>query len=59
VYDVFGEMPSEDPPGKKRIVIGGDIYEGWDAIPDRYKQPPSPGGTTSFKYGNTFMTLKF
>lgn len=59
VYDVFGEMPDEDPPEKKRIFVGGDIYEGWDAIPDRYKQPPSPGGTTSFKYGNTFMTLKF
>jgi len=59
VYDVFGKMPEDDAPEKKRIVIGGDIYEGWDAIPDRYKQPPSPGGTTSFKYGNTFMTLKF
>ena len=59
VYDVFGEMPAEERTKKKRIVIGGDIYEGWDAIPDRYKQPPSHGGDTSFKYGTTFMTLKF
>jgi polar amino acid transport system substrate-binding protein len=59
VYDVFGEMPDDDPPEKKRILVGGDIYQGWDAIPDRYKQPPSQGGPTSFKYGNTFATLKF
>lgn len=60
VYDVFGEMPEDDdPPGKKRIVIQGDIYEGWDAIPDKYKLPPSPGGDTSWKYGTTMVTLKF
>ncbi|MEX1310712.1 MAG: transporter substrate-binding domain-containing protein [Candidatus Sulfomarinibacteraceae bacterium] len=60
VYDVFGDMPDDDePPEKKRILVGGDIYQGWDAIPDRYKQPPSQGGPTSFKYGNTFTTLRF
>ena len=59
VYDVFGDMPDDEPPEKKRIVIQGDIYEGWAAIPDRYKIPPSPGGATSFKYGTTMMTLKF
>jgi polar amino acid transport system substrate-binding protein len=59
VYDVFGAMPRDEEPEKKRIVIQGDIYEGWDAIPDRYKQPPSQGGDTSFKYGTTVMTLKF
>lgn len=60
VYDVFGEMPEEEVPEKKRILIQGDIYEGWDAIPDRYKLPPtSAGGDTSFKYGTTVMTLKF
>lgn len=59
VYDVFGDMPEDEEPEKKRILIQGDIYEGWDAIPDRYKQPPSPGGSTSFKYGDTMMTLTF
>jgi polar amino acid transport system substrate-binding protein len=60
VYDVFGEMPGDAAPKKQRISIHGDIYEGWDAIPDRYKQPPtSAGGDTSFKYGTTVMTLKF
>ena len=60
VYDVFGELPDDEPAEKKRIVIQGDIYEGWDAIPDRYKIPPSgAGGDTSFKYGTTVMTLKF
>jgi hypothetical protein len=60
VYDVFGDMPEdEEAPENKRILIQGDIYQGWDAIPDRYKQPPSQGGTTSFKYGNTMMTLTF
>lgn len=59
VYDVYGDIPDDDPPEKKRIVIQGDIYEGWDAIPDRYKQPPSQGGDTSFKYGTTMVTLTF
>ena len=60
VYDVFGEMPEEAPPQKELIVIQGNIYKGWDAIPDRYKLPPtSAGGDTSFKYGTTLVTLKF
>lgn len=62
VYDVFGHLPEEEaePEATKRVVIGGDIYEGWDAIPNRFKQPPSTaGGDTSFKYGTTMMTLKF
>ncbi len=59
VYDVFGQMPEESPPEKERVVIQGNIYKGWDAIPDDYKQAPSPGGGTSYKYGTTLMTLKF
>ncbi len=60
VYDVFGDMPVDEEPEKKRVLIQGDIYEGWDAIPDRYKLPPtSAGGDTSFKYGTTVVTLKF
>jgi len=59
VYDVFGELPEDVPPEKQRVVIQGDIYEGWDAIPDRYKIPPSPGGDTTFKLGTTIVTLKF
>ncbi len=60
VYDVFGEMPDGDAaPEKQRIVVQGNIYEGWDAIPDRYKVPPSQGGPTSWKYGTTLMSLKF
>jgi hypothetical protein len=60
VYDVFGDLPDdEEDPGKQRIVVEGNIYKGWDAIPDRYKIPPSPGGPTSWKYGTTAMTLKF
>ena len=60
VYDVFGEMPDKAPPQKQLIVIQGNIYKGWDAIPDRYKLPPtSAGGDTSFKYGTTLVTLKF
>jgi polar amino acid transport system substrate-binding protein len=60
VYDVFGEMPENEDAQKKVIVIQGNIYEGWDAIPDRYKLPPTAaGGDTSFKYGTTVVTLKF
>jgi polar amino acid transport system substrate-binding protein len=59
VYDVFGVMPEEEEPEKQRVLIQGDIYQGWDAIPDRYKQTPSQGGPTSWKYGNTMVTLTF
>ena len=59
IYDVFGDMPADEPPEKQRIVIQGNVYQGWDAIPDRYKLPPSQGGDTSFKYGTTLVTLKF
>jgi polar amino acid transport system substrate-binding protein len=60
VYDVFGDLPDDgEAAEKQRIIVQGSIYEGWDAIPDRYKQPPSQGGPTSWKYGTTVMTLKF
>ena len=57
VYDVFGKEP-ETPPEKQRVFIQGNIYEGWAAIPDRYK---GPAGSTepTFKYGTTVFTLKF
>jgi polar amino acid transport system substrate-binding protein len=58
VYDVFGEMPEDESQGKERVVIQGNIYEGWDAIPERYKGPPGVTDTT-WKYGTTLMTLKF
>ncbi len=57
VYDVFGKEP-ETPPEKQRIFVAGSIYEGWDAIPDRYKGPAGPTEPT-FKYGTTIFTLKF
>ncbi len=59
VYDVFGELPKQEPEEDQRIVIHGHLYEGWDAIPDRYKVAPSHGGSTPFKHGNTFLGLKF
>jgi ABC-type amino acid transport substrate-binding protein len=62
VYDVFGTVPEDQQPEKPRVVIKGDIYEGWDAIPDLYKQAPSapsPGGAPSLRHGTTVMTLKF
>jgi len=57
VYDVFGEEP-EVPPEKQRIFVAGSVYEGWDAIPDRYKGPAGPTEPT-FKYGTTIFSLKF
>ena len=60
VYDVFGETPEEDvPPEKQRVVIQGSIYEGWDAIPDRYKMNPAGVNDVTFKHGTTVMTLQF
>jgi ABC-type amino acid transport substrate-binding protein len=59
VYDVYGKAPADEKPEKERIVIQGSIYQGWDAIPDRYKIPPSQGGDTTFKHGTTVMTFKF
>ncbi len=57
VYDVFGKEP-ELPQEKQRVFIQGNIYEGWDAIPDRYKGPAGPMDPT-IKYGVTVFTLKF
>jgi polar amino acid transport system substrate-binding protein len=60
VYDVFGDAPLEDEPEKQRIVIGGSIFEGWDAIPEQYKKK-GPAGVMedSFKQGTTVTTFKF
>ncbi|MDX2435810.1 MAG: transporter substrate-binding domain-containing protein [Acidobacteriota bacterium] len=57
IYDVFGKEP-ETPPEKQRVFIRGSVYEGWDAIPDRYKGPAGPMDPT-IKYGVTVFTLKF
>jgi polar amino acid transport system substrate-binding protein len=57
VYDVFGKEP-EAPPEKQRIFVAGSIYEGWDAVPDRYKGPAGPNDVT-FKHGTTIFSLKF
>lgn len=57
VYDVFGKEP-ETPPEKQRVFIQGNVYEGWAAIPDRYKGPAGPTEPT-FKYGTTVFSLKF
>jgi polar amino acid transport system substrate-binding protein len=60
VYDVFGEAPEDDlPPERQRVVIQGSIYEGWDAIPDRYKMDPAGVNDVTFKQGTTLMTLQF
>ena len=57
IYDVFGKEP-EIPPEKQRIFIAGSVYEGWDAVPDRYKGPSGPMDQ-SFYRGTTVFTLKF
>jgi ABC-type amino acid transport substrate-binding protein len=59
IYDVFGTMP-EAPPEKQRFFIQGNIYEGWDAIPEQYKaQGPADPMDTTFKQGTTLFTLQF
>jgi len=57
IYDVFGKEP-EILPEKQRIFIAGSVYEGWDAVPDRYKGPSGPMDQ-SFYRGTTVFTLKF
>jgi ABC-type amino acid transport substrate-binding protein len=57
VYDVFGTEP-EEPEEKQRIFVAGSIYEGWDAVPERYKGPSGPMDPT-FKHGTTLFSLKF
>jgi polar amino acid transport system substrate-binding protein len=60
VYDVFGDAPPEEEPEKQRIVIGGSIFEGWDAIPEQYKkQGPAGVMDDTFKQGTSVMSLKF
>lgn len=59
IYDVFGAMP-ETPPEKQRFFIQGNIYEGWDAIPEQYKaRGPADPMDTAFKQGTTLFTLQF
>ena len=59
IYDVFGTMP-ETPPEKQRFFIQGNVYEGWDAIPEQYKaQGPADPMDTTFKQGTTLFTLQF
>jgi ABC-type amino acid transport substrate-binding protein len=59
IYDVFGEMP-ETPPEKQRFFIQGNVYEGWDAIPEQYKvQGPADPMDATFKQGTTVFTLQF
>lgn len=57
VYDVFGKAP-ETEQEKERVFIQGSVYEGWDAIPERYKGPAGPNDPT-FKHGTTVFSLKF
>jgi ABC-type amino acid transport substrate-binding protein len=60
VYDVFGTAPEEDPPEKRRYVVQGSIFEGWDAIPDQYKAAgPADHDNVTFKQGTTLFTLQF
>ena len=58
VYDVFGEIPEDAPTEKQRVFVKGNIYKGWDAIPDAYKGPTSQMDL-SYKRGTTLGTLKF
>ena len=57
IYDVFGEALDTEPENE-RIFVAGSIYEGWDAVPDRYKGPSNPNDVT-MKHGTTIFTLKF
>jgi len=59
VYDVFGTMP-ETEPEEQRIFIQGNIFEGWDAIPDQYRaKGPAEPMDPSFYQGATVFTLQF
>ncbi len=59
VYDIFGTMPETDPE-EQRFFIEGNIYEGWDAIPEQYKaRGPADQMDTTFKQGTTLFTLQF
>jgi len=58
VYDVFAKDPGEEPAEKPRILIKGNIYKGWDAIPDAYKGPTGKM-EGSYKRGVTLGTIRF
>jgi hypothetical protein len=60
VYDVFGTPPEDLPPERQRIVVQGNVYEGWDAIPEDLKaKGPASQGDVTYKQGTTLMTFKF
>ncbi len=58
VYDVFGEIPEETPIEEQRVFVQGNIYKGWDAIPEAYKGPTNIMDV-GWKSGVTLGTLKF
>jgi polar amino acid transport system substrate-binding protein len=60
VYDVFGEAPVDLPPEQQRVFIQGSIFEGWNAIPERYKvEGPADPNQPAYKQGTTVFTLQF
>ena len=42
--------PTAEPDAARRFYFGGNIYQGWSAVPERYKAPdpgrPDPGRRT-------------
>ena len=59
VYDVFGTVP-ETPPEQQRFFVQGNIYEGWDAVPDQYKaKGPAEPMDAGPSQGTTLFTLQF
>jgi hypothetical protein len=41
-------------------VVHGNVYEGWDAIPEDLKaKGPASQGDVTYKQGTTLMTFKF
>ena len=48
--------PTAEPGGTRRFFLGGNIYEGWSAVPERYRAPvlgrpgPSRHAVTIFSF---------
>ena len=50
-YELFATgSPTAEPGATRRFYFGGNIYEGWSTVPERYKAPsfsrPEPGRNT-------------
>lgn len=57
-YELFATSKQMAEPGAPRFYFGGDIYEDWSTVPERYKAP-NPGGPEPGRYTATVFRFSW